>query len=118
MNKIFALSVFCLLGLSFIFIKNDSFDHKNLKSLNPYEFTTISYELAQIEENNWGVNIFLDGKLYYQKDEIEMVGKLNEAEAVKVATLLIEKIKNNKFPLDLTVDELNAMGLITQQLVK
>lgn len=67
-------------------------------------------------EGNWGYDIYIYGKLYVHQPYIPAVnenrGFEKEEHAVRTAQLAVDKIRNNVLPLNITVQELDSLGVL------
>ncbi len=70
--------------------------------------------LAYRTSSGWGYEIEVEGKVFIHQDNIPAVqgnkSFQSADDALKVGTLVLDKMKNNKKPV-ITVDELKAMGI-------
>ena len=71
---------------------------------------------TQPGEGNWGYDIYIYGVLYVHQSYIPAIkgnqGFKKEEDAVKTAQLVVDKIRNNVVPLNVTVQELDRLGVL------
>lgn len=74
-----------------------------------------SYETVQ-NENGWGYNILLDGKLFIRQPSIPSMpgnkGFADEEKAKKVAEFITYKIQNGIMPPSTNKQELDSLGVL------
>lgn len=74
-----------------------------------------SYETFQ-NENGWGYNILLDGKLFIRQPNIPSIpgnkGFADEEKAKKVAEFITHKIQNGMMPPSTNQQELDSLGVL------
>lgn len=74
-----------------------------------------SYETIQ-NENGWGYNILLDGKLFIRQPNIPSIpgnkGFTDEEKAKKVAEFITHKIQNGIMPPSTNKQELDSLGVL------
>lgn len=100
---------------------------KTTPPVTPEETTTVSetplgppnqefsYETIQ-NENGWGYNILLDGKLFIRQPNIPSIpgnkGFADEEKAKKVAEFITHKIQNGIMPPSTNKQELDSLGVL------
>ena len=67
------------------------------------------------DENDWGYDIYFNGKLYIHQPQIPAIsgtkGFVSEKDARKVANLVIFKISNNILRPTITISELDSLDI-------
>ena len=125
-NKIviIILSIFLLAGCWFIWNKiNSGKQGKQGKqenvvtpSGNPYKDADIKAEIVPSENHTFGYDIYMYGAvLIHQPSRPGLPGNsgfATEADAMKVAELVIKKIRNNEMPPTVTIEELRELGVL------
>ena len=104
-----------------VFIAVISFNYKNeipeesLKTINPFNNASLSFETFKTEGKGWGFDVYINGSLFIHQDKIPAPGVVkgyeSEDDAVKVAGLIISKIKQNTLPPLISVSELDSIGI-------
>ena len=104
-----------------IFIAIISFNYKNeipkesLKTINPFDDASISFETFNTEGKGWGFDVYVSGNLFIHQEEISVSGikegYKSEEDAVKAAGLIILKIKQNILPPIISKQELDSIGI-------
>lgn len=88
-------------------------DSSNKTVLIPSEFT---YQIIDAADNTFGYQIFQNGKILVNQPHIPgitgVTGFKTKEDAMKVAELVIEKIKKNQMPPTVTTGELDSLGAI------
>jgi hypothetical protein len=89
---------------------------KNFKTIeqeNPYKDADIKAVIIPSENNTFGYDIYLyDAVLIHQPSRPGLSGNMGfatEEDAMKVAELVIKKLRNNEMPPTVTIEELQAM---------
>jgi hypothetical protein len=81
---------------------------------NPYVNANIEIKTFKLT-TGWGYNIYIDGKLIVHQENIPALpgndGFKTEADAKRVAGLVVDKIKKNIMPPSLSTEELNSAGI-------
>jgi len=120
MKKIILIivSVFLLISIFFVFhkraqIKEEVIAHEDY---NPYKDAEIKAVIIPSENNTFGYDIYLyDAILIHQPSRPGLPGNIGfatEEDAIKVAELVIKKIRNNEMPPTVTVEELEGLGVL------
>lgn len=69
-------------------------------------------------DNGWGYDIYVNNEKYIHQQHIPAVNGIHtfvsEAEAYRVAELVVEKINNNLMPPTISIDELNYLNIVVQ----
>ena len=69
-------------------------------------------------DNGWGYVIYLNNEKYIHQQHIPAVNGMHtfvsEAEAYRVAELVVEEINNNLMPPTISFDELNYLNIVVQ----
>lgn len=69
-------------------------------------------------DNGWGYDIYLNNEKYIHQQHIPAVNGMHtfisEAEAYRVAELVVEKINNNLMPPTISIEELNYLNIVVQ----
>src|SRR3989338_3589035 len=93
------LGILILLGLGFYLLT--TFKTKPVEEVAPYANANITVQTFQ-ENEEWGYDILIDGNLYVHQPNIPAVpggnGFKTQADAEKVAGLVVVKIINNILP--------------------
>lgn len=103
-----------------LFIKSESITSNITQTeqttVSPYKNANISFELIASEGNTWGYKIFLEGSpLIIQPNKPGLPGNAGfetKEQAIKVAELVISKIRNGEMPPTVTIDELKGLGVL------
>jgi len=81
------------------------------------EILGISYKIFEVENKQFGYDIYVDGKMYIHQPHIPAIpgnkGFENKEDAIKVAELIINKIENNLIPPTTSKAELDSLGVIS-----
>ena len=99
-------------------MSNNSLPIEKQKTVNKIQ--VVNHDTITVEtfkgDSGWGYNIFVNGKLYIHQPNIPAVNGNNgfskEEYAVKIAQLVIEKIKNHIFPPSVCVNELDSLQVL------
>ena len=91
-------------------------ENTSISSLRNYQKDSIKIEInIFISGKGWGYNIFINERLYIHQPYIPAVGGHksfeSDADALKVAKLVKEKIKNNIIPPTITINELDSLSI-------
>lgn len=82
---------------------------------NPYANSLIETKTFQNEDSTWGYDVLIDGHIYVHQPSVPAVGGsagfTSEADAKKVALLVVSKIKQNILPPSVTPEELKELGV-------
>ncbi|MBK6482038.1 MAG: DUF4907 domain-containing protein [Chitinophagaceae bacterium] len=75
----------------------------------------LTYTIIPAANDTWGYEIFAEGKLLISQKSIPALpgndGFKEQAQAMQVAELVMQKIRNGEMPPTVTVEELNALGI-------
>lgn len=75
----------------------------------------LTYTIVPAANDTWGYEIFADGKLMISQKSIPALpgnnGFKEQAQAMQVAELVMQKIRKGEMPPTVTVEELNALGI-------
>ena len=97
----------------FLLIKAQSKEHISI-SKNPYLNADIQLKTYKTE-SGWGYDIYSNGKLLIHQPSIPALPGNNgfkiEADAQKVAKLIVNKIKRKIMPPTLTLEDLKILGI-------
>lgn len=81
-----------------------------------FKSTEITYKIISVAQNTFCYDIFSDGKLLIHQPSVPGMpgnkGFKNKESAVKVAQLVITKIKNGEMPPTITTDELKKLKAV------
>ena len=106
------LGVLVLLVVAYFLYQNF---HKEKEVPNPYENSEIT-AVAIEGENGWGYDVLIDGNIYVHQPTIPAVGGnkgfKSETDAKMAADLVIGKIRAGILPPTVSVEELQAIGVI------
>ena len=84
--------------------------------VNPYRDAEIKAVVIPAENNTFGYDIYVYGSvLVHQPSHPGLPGRAgfaNTEEAMKVAELVIKKIRNNDLPPTVTIEELRELGVL------
>ena len=114
------LSVFVLAGYWFFNkserVKDSSTSLTDNRAMNPYKDAEIKAVIIPSENNTFGYDIYVHGAvLVHQPSRPGIAGNAGfatEEDAMKVAKLVIKKIRNNELPPTVTIDELRELGVL------
>ena len=85
-------------------------------SISPYKDANIKAVIIPAEGNTFGYDIYVYGSvLVHQPTRPGLPGNAGfatEEDAMKVAELVIKKIRNNEMPPTVTIEELRALGVL------
>jgi hypothetical protein len=88
----------------------------NNNEINPYKNSNITFSIIPSIENTYGYEIFIDNKKVISQPSIPGIlgnrGFISIEQAQKVASLAINKIKNNILPPTITTEELDSIGVM------
>ena len=83
---------------------------------SPYRDAEIKAEIIPSENNTFGYDIYIYGSvIVHQPSRPGLPGNAGFAskeDAMKVAELVIKKIRNNEIPPTVTIEELRALGVL------
>jgi|GEM_PF-1194264 len=89
---------------------------KRKDTVNPYKDVALSYRIIPSENSTFGYEILMDGRLYIRQPNIPGLpgneGFLEKITAMKVADLVILKIRKNEMPPSVTVEELKNLNAL------
>jgi hypothetical protein len=75
-----------------------------------------SYEVTFISENNWGYQIFQEGKMIINQTSIPsvqgIVGFDSQEKAERTAKFIINKVENGIFPPTVNKEDLEKLGVL------
>jgi len=121
---IITVSILMLVGGFWIFnVCRDAVRHRlpradgvSTEDVNPYKGTEIKAVIIPAENNTFGYDIYVYGAvLIHQPSRPGLPGNegfATEEDAMKVAELVMKKIRNNEMPPTVTVEELRALGVL------
>ncbi len=111
--KIFLIALLFPLIFAVIYHLNKEEAHTSLKEINPFQLASLSVETFYIKGHGWGFEIYVDGKSFIYQEKIESLtipkGYENEQDAVRVAELVIHKIRRNTLPPLISIKELDSL---------
>lgn len=112
-KKILTILVVLVLLVAAFFLYRHFYREK--PAPNPYENSEITAEVFK-EGNGFGYDILIDGQIYVHQPTIPAVGGnqtfKSESDAQKAAEIVISKIRQGILPPTVTVEELQATGVI------
>lgn len=117
MNKkiLTILGVLVLLVVAYFLYQNFHKPDLEVELPNPYENSEITAVAIEGEEG-WGYDVLIDGNIYVHQPTIPAVGGnkgfKSENDAKMAAELVIGKIRAGILPPTVTVEELQAIGVI------
>ena len=116
-NIIVIVSVFILAGFWFLWSKRtQTIEDVAIQEVHPYKDAEIKAVIIPSENNTFGYDVYLHGAvLIHQPSRPGLpgnVGFATEEDAMKVAELVIKKIRNNEMPPTVTIEELDALGVL------
>jgi len=86
------------------------------EAVNPYKDAELKAVIIPSENNTFGYDIYMyDAVLVHQPSRPGLPGNngfASEEDAMKVAELVIKKIRNNELPPTVTIEELRALGVL------
>ena len=86
------------------------------EEMNPYKEAEIKAVILSLEDNTFGYDIYLyDAVLIHQPSRPGLSGNsgfATEEDALKVAELVIKKIRNNEMPPTVTIEELQELEVL------
>jgi hypothetical protein len=89
---------------------------KKKDTANPYRDVNLTYKIIPSENNTYGYEILMDGRLYIHQPTIPGLpgntGFNDKETAMKVADLVISKIKKNEMPPSVTAEELKKLNAL------
>lgn len=78
-------------------------------------YSDLTYTIVPSENNTWGYEIFSGGKLLITQKSIPALpgnnGFKEQEQAMRIAELVMQKIRNGEMPPTVTVEELTALGI-------
>ena len=90
---------------------------KNVSLDNPSGNSNIKVSTYKAD-NGWGYDIYVDDKLLIHQPDIPALagnrGFATEADAQRVAELVVGKIRKNIFPPAMTVENLKSVGVVVE----
>jgi len=107
----------CLLIIIFSGNKEKKIEINNIEqNSNPYKYAEISAVIIPSEGNTFGYDIYVFGSvLIHQPSRPGLPGNkgfATEEDAIKIAELVIQKIRNNQMPPTVTIEELIKLGVV------
>ena len=110
---IFLLACGCFLFSKMVLTKANVVVHEEN---NLYKEAAIKAIILPLEDSTFGYDIYLNGSvLIHQPSRPGLSGNIGftkEDDALKVAELVIKKIRNNEMPPTVTIEELRELGLL------
>ena len=89
---------------------------KTNDTANPYKDVALSCKIISSENNTFGYEILMNGRLYIHQTNIPglpgNMGFKNKETAKNVANLVISKIRKNEMPPSVTTSELNKLNAL------
>ena len=86
---------------------------------NPYSDAEIKAVIIPSENNTFGYDIYVWGSVIIRQPSRPGLpgnaGFATEEDAMKVAELVIKKIRNNEMPPTVTIEELRALGVLSAE---
>ncbi|MBK9457239.1 MAG: DUF4907 domain-containing protein [Bacteroidetes bacterium] len=112
------IAILLLISVTISCSKTEQQPTKKHASHHPVE----AEKIVRIEtfkiDNGWGYDIYLNNEKYIHQQYIPSVNGMHtfvsEAEAYRVAELVVEKINNNLMPPTISIDELNYLNIVVQ----
>jgi hypothetical protein len=90
--------------------------NKKKDTANPYRDVPLSYRIISSENNTYGYEILMNGRLYIHQPTIPGLpgasGFTSKETAMKVADLVIMKIRKNEIPPSVSVTELKKLNAL------
>jgi hypothetical protein len=84
-----------------------------IKNKTAPEYT---YLTVQNQNSEWGYQLFKDGQLMINQQNIPAVqgnkGFSSKNDAEKIARFILEKVKKGEFPPTISVEELDSLGVL------
>ena len=84
-------------------------------TINPYATAQLSHLLIVAPEHTYGYMIFINGDLVVEQTSMPGLpgnkGFERPEDAVKVAALVMDKIRKNEMPPSVTADEMKSLGI-------
>lgn len=82
---------------------------------SPYAHVVFTTEAIYSKDLGWGYTISMEGKKVVHQPQIPAAsggkGFKTEADALKTARLVVDKIKQNKMPPSISLKELDSLGI-------
>ncbi|MDR2972301.1 MAG: DUF4907 domain-containing protein, partial [Bacteroidales bacterium] len=98
----------------------DEAKSEGIEQENPYKDADIRAVIIPSEDNTFGYDIYLyDDILIHQPSRPGFSGNAGfatEEDAMKVAELVIKKIRNNEMPPTVTIEELQELKIMKSEL--
>ena len=89
---------------------------KEKDTANPYKDVNLSYKIIPSENNTFGYEILMDGRLYIHQPNIPglpgISGFVAKETAIEVADFVISKIRKNEMPPSVSVADLKKMDAL------
>jgi hypothetical protein len=89
---------------------------KKRDTTNPYRDVNLTYKIIPSENNTYGYEILMDGRLYIHQPNIPGLpgnsGFTDKETAMKVADKVILKIRKNEMPPSVTTEELKNLNAL------
>ena len=118
-NKIIitTLSGFLLAGCLFLWLHHKREQSNSVpEAVNPYRDAEIKAVIIPLASNTYGYDIYVYGSvLVHQPSRPGLPGNTGfatEEDAMKVAELVIKKIRNNEMPPTVTIEELRELRVL------
>jgi len=114
---IIILSIILLVGCLFLWfhLQREQSNYAP-EVVNPYRDAEIKAVIIPVANNTFGYDIYVYGSvLVHQPSRPGLPGNAGfatEADAMKVAELVIKKIRNNEMPPTVTIEELRGLGVL------
>ena len=104
-----------ILGFAILLVADIQSQNQNRTIKNPYINTDIAIKTYK-GENEWGYDVYVDGALLVHQPSIPSLagnrGFDSEADAQRVAELVVSKIRQNIIPPTVNAEELKRLGVI------
>jgi len=112
-----ALLISLLVGGWFLFFQNRNVSSsEDVEIENPYSNADLKAVIIPSENGTFGYNILMYGSvMVHQPSRPGLPGNAGfatEEDAMKVADLVIKKIRNNEMPPTVTIEELRELGVL------
>ena len=89
---------------------------KKEDTANPYKDVNLTYKIIPSENNTFGYEILMDGRLYIHQPNIPglpgVSGFTDRKTAIKVAEMVILKIRKNEMPPSVSIAELEKISAL------
>ena len=116
-------SVFLLVSCwYFVHNKWNKADPATVQEDNPFKDADIKAVVIPLENHTFGYDIYVHGAvLVHQPTRPGLPGNsgfATDEDAMKVAELVIRKIRNNEMPPTVTIEELQVLGVLNNRIEK